>query len=197
MISSGLKKYLLLKLNKKEEREILPSDFDKIEEISLNNADCKTYNVEYDLKDLMLFRNLKFLSIQNFKIRNYETNIINRIQSLCAVQMVNCEIISKSTLQNNIELISFQNCKKLSLYYIRNLKKIKILKVENCKSINLNKIYVLSSIEKVYLKNVRIRNINKVLKLPNLKYINLAESKYSKSFEKKLPQNLEIDKSIL
>ena len=93
MISSGLKKYLLLKLNKKEEREILPSDFDKIEEISLNNADCKTYNVEYDLKDLMLFKNLKFLSIQNFKIRNYETNIINRIQSLCAVQMVNSEMI--------------------------------------------------------------------------------------------------------
>lgn len=197
MISSGLKKYLLLKLNKNDEDEILPSDFDKIEEISLNNLDCEKYNIEYDFKDLMLFKNLKFLSVQNFKIRNYETNIINRISSLCAVQMVNCEIFSKSTLQNNIELISFQNCKKFSLYYLKNLKKIKILKIENCRSIDLRKIYAFSSIERIYLKNVKIKNISKLLQLPNLKYINLAESKYSRRFEAKIPNNIELDKSLL
>ena len=78
MISNGLEKYLILKLNKKG--NFNEKDFEKIEEISLNFKELNSQNLDYDFKDFLKFENLKFLSLQNFNIKNYETNIINRIK---------------------------------------------------------------------------------------------------------------------
>ena len=75
MISKELKEYVLLKLNKKEGEELTKEDLDKIEEISLNSKTIDFQDRRYDFKDFQKFKNLKFLILQNFKIRNYETNI--------------------------------------------------------------------------------------------------------------------------
>ncbi len=195
MISNGLEKYLILKLNKKG--NFNEKDFEKIEEISLNFKELNSQKLDYDFKDFLKFENLKFLSLQNFNIKNYETNIINRIKSLCAVQMTNCKISSKSTLQGNLELISFQHCKNLKIKYISNLKKLKILKIGNNKRISVKGISKLKSLEKLYFRDIKLSYSRELELLPNLSYINLAESKYSKNLEKNLSNNIEIDKSII
>ena len=195
MISKGLEKYLILKLNKKG--DFNEKDFEQIEEISLNCKDLNSQNLDYDFKDFLKFENLKFLSLQNFNIKNYETNIINRIKSLCAVQMTNCKISSKSTLQGNLELIAFQHCKNLKIKYISNLKKLKILKIGNNKRISVKGISKLKALEKLYFKNIKLSYSRELELLPKLSYINLAESKYSKNLEKNLANNIEIDQSII
>lgn len=197
MISRGLKKYLLIKLNKAEGEELSEKDFNEVEEISLNLKDINLQNYDYDFKDFQKFKNLKFLSLQNFNIRNYETNILNRIESLHAVQMSNCKINSKSTLQGNLELISFRHCKNFKLYYISKLKKLKVLKVGNSKKINLKGISYLKTIEKLYFRDIKLTHSLEIANLPNLKYLNLAESKYSKKLEKKLSRNINIDKALM
>ena len=60
MISNGLEKYLILKLNKKG--NFNEKDFEKIEEISLNFKELNSQNLDYDFKDFLKFENLKFLS---------------------------------------------------------------------------------------------------------------------------------------
>ena len=70
MISNGLEKYLILKLNKKG--NFNEKDFEKIEEISLNFKELNSQNLDYDFKDFLKFENLKFLSLQNFNIKNYD-----------------------------------------------------------------------------------------------------------------------------
>ena len=197
MISKELKEYLFLKLNKKEGEDLTEEDLDKVEEISLNSKTIDFQERRYDFKDFQKFKNLKFLILQNFKIRNYETNISNRIDSLCAVQMTNCKISSKSTLQGNLELISFRNCKNFSLRYISKLKSLKVLKVGNGKKLNLKGISIFKNIEKLYFRNIKLTNSLELVNLPNLKYLNLAESKYSKKLEKRLARDIEIDKTLM
>ena len=77
MISKELKEYLFLKLNKKEGEDLTEEDLDKVEEISLNSKTIDFQERRYDFKDFQKFKNLKLLILQNFKIRNYETNILN------------------------------------------------------------------------------------------------------------------------
>ena len=70
MISKELKEYLFLKLNKKEGEDLTEEDLDKVEEISLNSKTIDFQERRYDFKDFQKFKNLKFLILQNFKIRN-------------------------------------------------------------------------------------------------------------------------------
>ena len=140
---------------------------------------------------------MKFLNLQNFEIRNFETNIINRLTELKALQFTNCTIKSKCTLRNNVEFIAFSNCKKFKLNYIYNLKKLVTLKIENEKSVNLNKINLLKNIEKIYLKNTKIKNSLELLSLPKIQYINVAGSKYSGKLEKNIPEYVEFSKDLL
>ena len=111
--------------------------------------------------------------------------------------MTNCKISSKSTLQGNLELISFRNCKNFSLRYISKLKSLKVLKVGNGKKLNLKGISIFKNIEKLYFRNIKLTNSLELVNLPNLKYLNLAESKYSKKLEKRLARDIEIDKTLM
>jgi hypothetical protein len=196
MISKSLKKYLITKLNKSDEEELDEEDFNKIEEISINLKNISDEEEDYDFKDFLLFKNLKFLSIQNFKIRNFETNIINRISNLKAVQMTNCKISSRCSLTGNLELISFHNCKNFKLDYIRNLKKLKVLKISGYKRINLKGISNLKNIEKLYFRNTKLEREMEILNLQNLDYINLTESKYKQKLEDLLPKSVKIEKEL-
>jgi hypothetical protein len=196
MVSKSLKKYLITKLNKSDEEELNEEDFNNVEEISINRKNILDEEEDYDFKDFLLLKNLKFLSIQDFKIRNFETNVINRMLNLKAVQMNNCKISSRCSLTGNLELISFQNCKNLKIDYVRNLKNLKVLKISGYKKINLKGISNLKNIEKIYFRNSNLKNESEILKLPNLDYINLAESKYKVNLEKLLKDSIKIEKEL-
>ena len=77
------------------------------------------------------------------------------------------------------------------------MKKLKILKIGNNKRISVKGISKLKSLEKLYFRNIKLTYSRELELLPNLSYINLAESKYSKNLEKNLSKNIEIDKAII
>lgn len=131
----------------------------------------------------MKFKNLKFLSLQNFKIDNYQTNIINRIKSLKAVQFTDCKLVSKSTLLGNLELVSFTSCSKFNIKYISNLKNLEVLKFGILKRLNLKGIDQINSAKKIDFKQVNLVNSKELLKLPYLESINLSDCKYPTKVE--------------
>ena len=175
-LSKGLENYLLKKTNKSCISDI---NIDDIEEISLCNLDEEKFLV--DFRDFEKFKNLKYLSLKNFKIDNYQTNEINRCKKISALQFSNCIINSKSRLQNNIQVLSFDNCKKLDLHYISLLKDLNILKLINLGRINLKNIGYVKNVGRIYFENDNIINLKALAELSNLNYIRVINCKYNKN----------------
>lgn len=191
LVSKSLETYLLNKLNI-DNKDVI--DLDKIDEISINAIDENGNFHDYDFRDFEKFNNLKYLSLQNFTINNYETNVINRCKKVEGLQFSNCIIKSKSRLQNDIKVISFNNCKKFKISYISLLKNLQVLKLLNQRIVNLFNITKLKKIEKIYFENIILINFKKLSYLKNLTYIRLFKCKWNKRTEKKLNNRVEIEK---
>lgn len=191
LVSKSLENYLLNKLSLDNIKNI---NIDEIEEISINAMDESGKLNDYDFKDFEQFKNLKYVSLQNFIINNYQTNALNRCKNIEGIQFSNCFIKSKSRLQNNVKFISFNNCKKFKIYYVSLLKNLQILKLFNQKIVNLSGIISLKKLEKVYFENVLLLNFRKMQYLKNLTYIRLVKCKCNKLSEKRLASRIEIEK---
>jgi hypothetical protein len=190
-LSNDFENYLL---NKLDITEITEENLNSIEEISLNAIGNNGIKNNYDFRDFNKLPNLKFISLQNFTIKNYETNAINRCANLEGLQFAHCIIKSKSRLQGNLEIISFDQCKNLHFKYISILKNLKILKFSNILFLNLKNIGMLKNIEKIYFENGRIFNFKELANLKKLLYIRIVKCKWNKSQEKFLNENIEIEK---
>lgn len=189
-LSKDFENYLLKKL---EVSEITDDKLNIVEEISLNAIDNNGIKYNYDFRDFEKLPNLKFISLQNFIINNYQTNEINRCIKVEGLQFSNCIMKSQSRLQGNIQIISFDNCKKLRFKYISLLKNLHILKISNNRWINLKNIKILKNLEKVYFENGRVLHLKNLSYLMNLRYIRMTKCKWSKKEEKLLDENIEIE----
>lgn len=189
-LSKDFEDYLLKKL---EVSEITDDKLNIVEEISLNAIDNNGIKYNYDFRDFEKLLNLKFISLQNFIINNYQTNEINRCIKVEGLQFSNCIMKSQSRLQGNIQIISFDNCKKLRFKYISLLKNLHILKISNNRWINLKNIKVLKNLEKVYFENGRVLHLKNLSYLINLRYIRMTKCKWNKEQEKLLDENIEIE----
>ena len=190
-LSNDFENYLLKKLNVSE---ITTEELNKVKEISLNAIGNNGIKNDYDFRDFEKLKNLKYISLQNFIIKNYETNEINRCQKLEGLQFSNCILKSKSRLQGNIEKISFDNCKRLRFKYVSILKKLKIINFSNIIFINLRRIGMLKNLERIYFENGIILSIKKLAELKCLLYIRITNCKWNKTQEKYLNENIEIEK---
>lgn len=189
-LSNDFESYLLKKL---EVSEITDDKLNNVEEISLNAIDNNGIKYNYDFRDFEKLPNLKFISLQNFIINNYQTNEINRCTKVEGLQFSNCIMKSQSRLQGNMQILSFDNCKKLRFKYISILKNLHILKISNNRLINLKNIGILKNLEKVYFENGRVLHLKNLSKLKNLRYIRMTKCKWSKAQEKLLDENIEIE----
>ncbi len=189
-LSKDFENYLLKKL---EVSEVTNDKLKNVEEISLNAIDNNGIKYNYDFRDFEKLENLKFISLQNFIINNYQTNEINRCPKVEGVQFSNCIMKSQSRLQGNIQIISFDNCKRLRFKYISLLKSLHILKISNNKYINLKNIGILKNLEKVYFENGRVLHLKNLYCLKNLRYIRMTKCKWNKMQEKLLNENVEIE----
>lgn len=190
-VSNDFENYLLNKLNVSE---ITQKKLDEVNEISLNAIGNNGIKHDYDFRDFEKIKNLKHISLQNFIIRNYETNEINRCKNLECIQFSNCIFKSKCRLYGNIKKISFNNCKRFRFKYVSILRKLKIVNFSNMIFINLKRIDILKSLEKIYFENGRIFNLKKVAQLKNLAYIRIINCKWNKEQMKYINKNIEIEK---
>ena len=147
--SKCLTEYINQKLNLPLDHDLNKEDLSKITEISINGKDLQGNLNDYDFKDFLKMENLQFLNLQNFIIDNYQTNIINRIKTLKTLQFTDCKFKSKSTLFNNIELISFTSCTKVNSKYFENLKNLKTLKINLCGKAKINSLDKLQGLKTI------------------------------------------------
>ena len=189
-LSNDFENYLLKKL---EVSEITDDKLNNIEEISLNAIDNNGIKYNYDFRDFEKLPNLKFISLQNFIINNYQTNEINRCTKVEGLQFSNCIMESQSRLQGNRQILSFDKCQKLRFKYISITKNLQILKISNNRFINLKNIGILKNLEKVYFENGRILYLKNLSNLKNLRYVRMTKCKWSKIQEKSLDENIEIE----
>lgn len=178
MKSKSLEKYLLKKFELESIEEL---NFEEVEEILLNNIDNNGEELDYDFRDFESFKNLKYISLQNFIIRNFETNELSRCKNLSAIQFSNCNLKSKSRLKGNIKLISFNNCNNFRIKYLSLLKNLEVLKISNFKRISLNRsCLMLKKLEKIRFENVTIYNFGVLSRLKNLSSIQVENCKLNK-----------------
>lgn len=192
LVSKSLENYLLKKMNVSDIKDL---NLEKVDEISLNGINEKGEKEDFDFSDFEKLKSLKYLSLQNFEIKNFETNAISRCKNIEALQFSNCTIKSKSRLQNsNLKLISFDSCKGFNVYYISLLKKLCVIKLLNLKRINLAGIEKFKELEKIYFENERIIHLSRLLFIKKLIFIQLLKCKYRKVSEMLLSSRVDIDK---
>ena len=178
MKSKCLEQYLLSKYGVDS---IHNPDINKVEDISLNRVNDNIYQ-DYDFKDFEEFKKLKYMSLQNFKIKNYETNELGRCKKISAIQFSNCKFKSKSRLKGDLKLISFNNCKGFKIDYLGLIKNLEIIKFSNIRAVNLKSAnYYLKNLQKAYFENVQIYNFGKLSKLKNLILVEVINCKWNKN----------------
>lgn len=191
MKSKSLEKYLLSKYEIENLQDLKIED---VEELTLNKIGANNEIQDYDFRDFEIFPNLKYISLQNFQIKNYETNEIGRCKNLSAIQFSNCNFKSKSRLRGNIKIVSFNNCKHFNLKYLSALKNLEVLKVLNSRKINLKYInFVLKNLEKVYFENITIYNFSVLSKLKNLIFIEVINCKWNRNSVKLFSKDVQIE----
>ena len=191
MRSKTLEKYLL---NKFELDNIEDINLEEVEELLLNNNDNNGKKLDYDFRDFENFKNLKYISLQNFEIKNFETNELNRCKKISAIQFSNCKFKSKSRLQGNIKVISFNECKNFKIEYLSLLKDLEVLKISNLKKLDMKKAkFAIKNIEKLYLENITICNFKSLSKLKKLKSIQILNCKLNQKVLKVFPKNIRIE----
>lgn len=187
MKSKSLEKYLL---SKYEIEKLEDLNFDEVEELLLNKIEHQDES-DYDFRDFEEFKNLRYISLENFKIRNFETNELGRCKKLSAIQFSNCIFKSKSRLRGNIKVASFNNCKGLKIRYLSLLKNLEVLKISNFNKINLKCInYYLKNLEKVTFENTKIYNLKSTAKLKNLTDLEMVNCKFSKNTSVKIGERI-------
>lgn len=190
MKSKSLEEYLL---SKYDVQKIEDLDLQKVEELVLNKLDINSEN-DYDFRDFEEFENLKYITLKNFKINNYETNELGRCKKLSAIQFSNCVFKSKSRLRGNIKLISINNCRGFDLRYLGLLKNLEVLKISNIKKINLKCAnFYLKNLEKITFENTRVYNFGVLSKLKQLIMVEIINCKWNKKAVKLFSENVQIE----
>lgn len=142
----------------------LGKDIDQINQEDLNSIndlviDSKNENNQptmIDFNELVLFSNLKSITISNCIINNQIINILLKIEKLEAIKLIKCDIV-----ENIIDSFSLLKIKELFLHYVSNF--------------DLNILSSLENINKVVLKGFNIDNIPAL----DIDFLDIADSTYS------------------
>lgn len=191
MNSKSLETYLLKKFQLEKIEDL---KFEEVEELLLNKIGNNGKELDYDFRDFEAFKNLKYISLQNFKINNYETNELGRCKKLSAIQFSDCNLKSKSRIRGNIKVVSFNNCKNFKIRYLSLLRNLEVLKVSNFRKVNLKGSYFyLKNLEKVYFENVTIYHLGAFSKLKKLSLVQLVNCQWNRKALRLFSKNVQIE----
>lgn len=161
--------------------EMTENDFDKMNRLTLNKRNFSKEEKDYNLKDLIKFKNLKVISLSGFKLIEEDIEILNSLKNLKFIHFDFCNFyLNKLKFNTNIEYLVFNVCKdvKLSMLEKTKAKSIKIIgsKLE-MNSLNILDFYTAENLKELSLNNYIVNNIIEVLQIaPSLTNLNLDGS---------------------
>ena len=189
--SKGFINYLLEVFDKLSIDDVKEKELKTITDVILVKNDKDD---EYNFIDLEMFPNLQEIVLINFKIDNFETNVLNRCKNLKKVEFVDCDIVSKSRLLNeNITELGIDRC-KINNSYFGDAKGLKLLTVQNVKLFDVRKIGRLINLEELRVNYTKLKSANYLSRIVKLKFLNLTGSKYDKNLEKSLSDRIHFEK---
>ena len=163
--------FILYKFNLEDFKQIKPEHLLKLEMIVIDGED----NANDSLQDIVMFTNLKSLTIKNININKQNFKQILTLNKLEKLEFISCNISCKEKLCNpSIKQISFISCNNFSINNL--IQNINTLKIIDGKNIDLKGIEKANNLQNLYLQNLKLQDISFITNLPKLKYINLNGS---------------------
>jgi len=178
--SNSLKEKIYEILDKPAEEQLEEQDALKIE--SLNLDYFNDLNNDYDLKELIYFKNIENLSLSDFLLGKEEIEIINNLKNLKQLYLSTCDFEEENIYIElaNIETLNIVDCERFNIKNIVNLNpEMLVIKQsdDNKLTLNINDFKNLDRTRELFLNNYNIKNINVLNKIaPNLEVLNIDGS---------------------
>ncbi len=156
--SKDIKRYVYLKLGKREKDEITEDDLNKITFLNLNYKNFKGEINEYDFNELKNFKNLKELTLNGFEITDEIIESINLITSLEIFVINHCSFITNKELIRNIKTLVVTYTKTNDLKNFKMYESLENIKMINCENIDINYLVPFNKLKEISIHNSNILN---------------------------------------
>ncbi len=152
--------------------EILKSDLNNVENLTLNKYKFNGSENDIDLSELRYLKNIKTLTLIKFQIDKEFINSIRDNNFLWAIQFSSCKFKEIISFKQEIDYLVLDYCENINLELVNNNKTIKIVGSE----VDLKQLKRTDKIESLYLQECKIKNVEEILKYNKLKLLNLDGS---------------------
>ncbi|MDD6879382.1 MAG: hypothetical protein PUD59_04030 [bacterium] len=179
--NENLKENLQIILNKKEEN-ITEDDLSNINSLSFTKMDKKG-NQAYLVNELLNFKNLHTLSINNSNISLWDIRILSDLENIDNINFDHC--FFKENAQNmfhyikSLKKLSFRNCyieDYSKMFDELDLNSLEVIYPYNEETINVNNLSNLINLKFLILEGCNIKNEEMISNLKNLEILSLIST---------------------
>ena len=175
--SKDIKRYVYLKLGKRETEEINEEELNKITFLNLNYKNFKDEINEYDFNELKQFKNLKELTLNGFEITDEIIEKINLIPNLEILIINHSSINATKELINNLKMLVVTYTNANDLKNFKMYETLENLKMISCENVNINELIKFKSLKEISINSSNIVNADTLNKFELLKILNIDGSK--------------------
>lgn len=172
---SELQKAVCYKLGKFGNQDLEENDFQKVEEVNINNRKFSGEEKNVSLEELRLFPNLKRISLQYFTLDDICTSILNDLPNLESLELASCNLESRNELAaKNLDYLALNCCR------IKDYGKIvspKRLTVTGDEHFRLDRISGKECVEAIIFQCSTVNGFGSIRECSSLKKLNLEETK--------------------
>ena len=194
--SKSLKKDIILMLKKHENANLEFEDLESITSISLDNL-LDYYN-DYDLKELVLLKNIKKLYLKDFIIDDSVINVLNKLQSLEDLTIEFCEFENCQYALNSLSLntLTINACENFKAEILNNTN-LEFIFIKNNKIekeiLDFTDLGLMSNLKSMYINGFKLKNIDCLNQnAPSIEELNIDGSIADEQEILKLKDNIDI-----
>lgn len=175
--SKDIKRYVYLKLGKRETEEIKEEELNKITFLNLNYKNFKDEINEYDFNDLKQFNNLKELTLNGFEITDEMIENINSISNLEILVINHSAFNTSKEITNDLKtlVITYTNANDLKNFKM--YETLENLKMISCENVDINELISFKSLKEISINSSNIINAETLNNFELLDSLNIDGSK--------------------
>ena len=175
--SKDIKKYIYLKLGKKETEEITEEDLNKITFLNLKCKNFKDEINEYDFNDLKYFKNLTELTLNGFEITDDIILNINSIENLEILVINHSSFVTNKEVLNNIKTLVLTYTKINDMKNLKMYESLENIKIISCENVDINRLIHFNKLKEISIHNSNILNTAELKSFDMLEILNIDGSK--------------------
>lgn len=175
--SKDIKRYVYLKLGKKETEEVNNEELNKITFLNLNYKNFKDEINEYDFNDLKQFKNLKELTLNGFEITEEMISNINQIDNLEILVINHCSFVTNKELISNLRRLVLTYTKINNLTNFKKCSDLENIEFIDCGDVDINNLIELKMLKEILVYNSEISNALELRNFDKLRILKIDGSK--------------------